>query len=183
MKTSTKTLPGVALALLLPCVGYAAAPAPTMCAKPDQPIFSCSLKGTQKTVSICAAGDVAKGSASFYYAYGSNSAKPELFYPARGAQVADPFTRTHLMFAGNTGGYAYAFVNGGFKYVVYAISGSDDQEDDGLIVMKDGEKKALKRTACEAGTITDSDNADIVRATLKWKKDPSIDQNGLPDSH
>ncbi|KTB67421.1 hypothetical protein [Pseudomonas fluorescens] len=47
-----------------------ATPAPTMCAKGDQPVFSCPLAGTRKTVSICAVGDVAHGAGRFYYAYG-----------------------------------------------------------------------------------------------------------------
>ena len=65
-----------------------AAPSATMCAKGDQAAFSCPLSGGTKTVSLCAAGDVAHGSGRFYYAYGRDAAKPELVYPAQGATGA-----------------------------------------------------------------------------------------------
>lgn len=151
--------------------------APTMCAKGDQPVFSCPLAGGTKTVSICATGDVAHGAGRFYYAYGRDSSKPELKYPADAGQAE--FTRTHLSFAGNTGGYAYAFTNAGFKYVVYSVSGSNNLQDGGLVVLKDGQAKPVKQSSCQAGKVTDTDEDALIDATLKWKSDPAIEKNGV----
>src|SRR5579859_3281981 len=94
----------------------------TMCAKADAVVFSCPLSRGKKIVSMCAAGDIAGGHGRFYYAYGQPGS-PELSYPADRQQADGAFARTHLGFAGNTGGYAYTFVNNGYKYVVYSISG------------------------------------------------------------
>jgi hypothetical protein len=155
-----------------------ATPAPTMCAKGDQPVFSCPLAGGGKTVSICAAGDVAHGAGRFYYGYGKAGAKPELTYPASGEAAA--FTRTHLMFGGNSGGYAYAFTNAGFKYVVYSVSGANNLQGGGLTVIKDGQAKPLKQSTCQAGKMTDTEDDALIDATLKWKSDPAIEKNGVP---
>lgn len=155
-----------------------AAPSATMCAKGDQAAFSCPLSGGTKTVSLCAAGDVAHGSGRFYYAYGRDAAKPELMYPAQGATGG--FTRSHLTFGGNSGGYAYAFTNAGFKYVVYSISGSNGLQDGGLVVQKDGQEKPVKQVTCQAGKVTDTDDEALIDATLKWKSDATIEKNGVP---
>lgn len=151
---------------------------PTMCATGDQPVFSCPLADGSKTVSICAAGDVTHGSGGFYYAYGRAGAKPELTYPSGGDVAA--FTRTHLMFGGNTGGYAYAFTKAGFKYIVYSVSGADKPQDGGLVVTKDGQAKPLKQSTCKAGKVTETEDDSLIDATLKWKIDPVIEKTGVP---
>jgi hypothetical protein len=178
MRSSTKAFTLLAMTGALAATASVASAAPTMCAKGDQAVFSCPLAGGAKTVSICAAGDVAHGAGRFYYAYGRDATKPELTYPANTDQ--GDFTRTHLMFGGNTGGYAYAFTNAGFKYVVYSVSGSNNLQDGGLVVLKDGQTKPVKQSSCQAGKVTDSDDDALIDATLKWKSDPVIEKNGLP---
>jgi hypothetical protein len=153
-------------------------PAPTMCANGDRPVFSCPLAGGSKTVSICAAGDVAHGAGRFYYGYGRAGAKAELTYPASGETAS--FTRTHLMFGGNSGGYAYAFTNAGFKYIVYSVSGANNLQDGGLTVTKDGQAKPVKQSTCQAGKIIDTEDDALIDATLKWKSDPAIEKTGVP---
>lgn len=189
MKRTDLLTIAMAMATLLPLatqahgIGFDSAPAiakPSMCVKTDQIVFSCALDGGKKVVSICASGDVANDKGRFYYAYGHDVAHPELTYPANNTTPAD-FTRTHLSFAGNTGGYAYAFGRPGFKYVVYAISGSNEMTNDGLLVLKSDESKPVKHARCDAGTITDTDDSMLLHATLKWKIDPTIDAHGLPD--
>lgn len=156
---------------------FAAIP-PTMCLKGDQPVFSCPLAGATKTVSLCAAGDVVKGTGHYYYAYGRDVSHAELTYPASGGQ--GEFTRSHLMFAGNTGGFAYAFASSGFKYVLYSISGADNLENQGLVVFKDGEDKPIKSTRCQAGKVSYAEDRSLIRPTLKWKSDPAIEDHGIP---
>lgn len=179
MKASAITLFLIAATTALASTASVASAAVSMCTTSDQTVFSCPLAGGTKTVSICAAGDVAHGAGRFYYAYGRDAGKPELTYPANQAQAAE-FTRTHLTFAGNTGGYAYAFTNAGFKYVVYSVSGSNNLQDGGLVVLKDGQDKPVKQSSCQAGKVTDTDDDALIDATLKWKSDPAIEKNGVP---
>ncbi|URL59519.1 hypothetical protein IM816_05285 [Luteibacter flocculans] len=177
MNHSAKALLLVASTALMPAIALASTTPASMCAKSDQVVFSCPLAGSQKTVSMCVAGDVAHGAGRFYYAYGREG-KPELTYPAAGSE--GEFTRTHLTFAGNTGGYAYAFTNAGFKYVIYSVSGSNNLQDGGLVVLKDGQAKPVKQSTCQSGKVTDTDDDALIDATLKWKSDPAIDKNGIP---
>ncbi|MDQ7995293.1 MAG: hypothetical protein AAGC76_05500 [Luteibacter sp.] len=175
MKTCASALL-VAATLIAPAVG--AAPAPTMCARGDQPVFSCPLAGSKKTVSLCAAAGAPHGGGQFYYAYGSDVSKPELRYPGAGDEAK--FTRTHLMFGGNTGGFAYAFTNRGFKYVIYSISGSNNLEDQGLVVLKDGETKPIRQSRCEAGKVSVAPDRSLIEKTLKWESDPVLEDQGIP---
>ncbi|WP_266168363.1 hypothetical protein [Dyella subtropica] len=159
------------------------APHPTsMCAKGDEVVFSCPLAGGKKVVSMCAASDVTRNAGRFYYAYGRDAAAPELVYPGKD-QGAGSFTRTHLGFAGNTGGYAYAFSNGGYKYIVYSISGERDLQDGGVIVQRESDAHAAKKMPCESGKVIDTNKDDLIDATLKWKSDAVIEQHGLPATH
>jgi len=179
-KFTMRMIPTIAL-FLLATPAFAAAPSlasPTMCAKGDAVVFSCPLAGSTKVVSICAAGDVAHDKGRFYYAYGRDAAKPELAYPADGA--TGEFTRSHLGFAGNTGGYAYAFTNAGFKYVVYSVSGANNLQDGGLVVLKDGESRPVKRSSCQSGAVIDTDDDALIDATLKLRRDPALEKSGLP---
>ncbi|WP_448100788.1 hypothetical protein [Luteibacter jiangsuensis] len=162
---------------VMPLAALASAAPDSMCGKGDQVVFSCPLAGSTKTVSMCTKGDVSHGTGRFYYAYG-RPAKSELTYPAAGHE--GDFTRTHLTFAGNTGGYAYAFKNDSFKYVVYSVAGSNNVQEGGLVVLKDGEAKPVKHSTCQAGKVTDTDDEALIDATLKWKSEPVIEKNGIP---
>lgn len=146
-----------------------------MCTKGDQVAFSCPLAKGGKTVSICAKSTNSK---DFYYAYGKPGAKADMVWPAEGATNAG-MTRTHLVYMGPTGGYAFAFTNEGFKYVVYSIEGTGFK-DGGVIVVKGDERTPVKDTACREGAITDAENESLIDAGLKLPEDPSISQNGLP---
>ncbi|UPG91582.1 hypothetical protein L2Y96_07370 [Luteibacter aegosomaticola] len=168
-----RALAGFALLAALP-VAHAAT-APSMCAKGDEAVLSCPLAKGGKTVSICAKSDN-----TFYYAYGKPGAKPDMSWPADGAQ-ATGLTRTHLMFGGATGGNAYAFENNGYKYIVYSISGTQ-LEDGGVIVTKDGQSKPIKDSKCAAGAKTQTDNADVRKAARSLPEDPDLSNHGLPSN-
>lgn len=164
---------GLVLLTTLPAAN--AAQAPSMCTKGDQVAFSCPLAKGGKMVSICAKANSAD---AFYYAYGKAGSKPDMVWPADGATNAG-MTRTHLSYAGATGGYAFAFSNEGFKYVVYSIEGTQIR-DGGVIVVKGNERKPIKDSSCKERAITDSENESLIDASLKLPEDPSIGQTGLP---
>jgi hypothetical protein len=153
----------------------AADTASTLCASTDKVVFSCPLGNGQKVVSMCASS----GAKRFYYAYG-RSAAPELVYPARDQSSDGAFTRTHLGFAGNNGGYAFAFVNGAYRYIVYSTSGSNNQQDGGVIVQRSGNGGVAKKMQCQSSKIVESQDDGVIDATLKWKSDSQIAAHGLP---
>lgn len=172
------TLASAALVAPLACAGSQPAK-PSMCAANERVLFGCTLAAAEKKVAICAAGDQQQGTPRFYYAYGKQASAPELRYPANADSPAT-FTRTHLTLAGNSGGYAYGFSNGDYKYVLYSVSGSGGMENQGLIVQKNGEAKPVKQSKCVAGSVIDPDDDELFRATQKWAEDADIAQHGVP---
>lgn len=150
----------------------------SMCAKADQVIFSCPLRKTGKVVSVCAAGDVSRGEGRFYYAYGSPAA-PELVYPKKDHSVANVFANSRLVYGGAGGGTAYSFVNKGYRYIVYSVSGTGF-DDGGVLVQRKGARRAAKDMKCQQGEITESTNDAVINAVTKWKTDPDIESHGLP---
>jgi hypothetical protein len=152
-----------------------AAQAPSMCNKGDSIAFSCPLAKGGKTVSICARAGSSK---DFYYAYGKPGSAADMVWPTEGASNAG-MTRTHLVYMGPTGGYAFAFTNEGFKYIVYSIEGTQFK-DGGVIVVKGDEHTPIKDTSCREGAISDSGDHSLIDAALKLPEDPSISQTGLP---
>ena len=83
------------------------------------------------------------------------------------------------MFGGSSGGYAYAFTNAGFKYVVYSVSAANNLQHGGLTVIQDGQAKSLKQSVCQADKVTDTEDDALIETTLKWKGDPAIEKTGI----
>lgn len=150
------------------------------CSTGDEVVFSCPLATGSKIASICASKSAAKAEPGFYYAFG-HSGSPELRFPASGHADNGAFNRTHLGFAGNTGGYAYSFANGGYKYIVYSISGAQSSRDGGVIVQPLTGGKAATKMSCRTTAITETSDESLIDATLNLKKDSKIQANGLPD--
>jgi hypothetical protein len=134
-----------------------------MCHRGDEAMVSCPLAKGGKTVSMCARADK-----TFYYAYGKAGAKPDMVWPTEGTPSTG-LTFTHLMYAGATGGNAFAFSNDGYKY-----------EDGGVIVRKDGQKKPVKESGCADGSKTESDKSELYDAARALPEDPDIAAHGLP---
>ncbi len=150
---------------------------PALCKAGDTVVFSCPLAGRTKVVSLCAGTSTGQVGA-FHYVYGRPS-KPELVFPSKDEHEASPFRSTHLMYGGATGGTAYSFVHGGYKYIVYSISGTA-YRDGGVLVQKMGSAHAVSDMKCRQGKITESEDDAIVDATMKWGADPDIEAKGLP---
>ncbi|MDF3981089.1 hypothetical protein P3W24_03480 [Luteibacter sp. PPL201] len=148
------------------------AEAASMCASGDTPVLSCRLARGGKTASICVHMASASASTYFYYAYGKRGTPPEMIYPKAGAK--DTLSRTHLMFGGNTGGYAFGFNNGGYRYAMYSVTGTEGMQKGGLVVTRDGRDKPVMDDDCTAGSITETDDTDLIRASSTLPDDPSV---------
>ncbi|GAA0242899.1 hypothetical protein [Rhodanobacter caeni] len=155
--------------------------ASTTCAAGDQVVFSCPLAKGTKIASVCATQGKSGAATTFYYAFGHAGAA-EFRFPAPGHGDKATFSRTHLGFAGNTGGYAYSFANAGYKYIVYAISGEGSSRDGGVIVQPLDHSKPATKLACRATAITETSDDQLIDTTLELKKDPQIESSGLPES-
>jgi hypothetical protein len=173
---------GACLSLTHPSSAWASQQASeSMCAKNESIVFSCPLGNGKKIVSLCAASNTNQGQAPFYYAYG-HLPSPELVYPPKGGEITGTFTKTHLIYGGATGGTAYSFVNGGYKYIVYSISGTG-LEEGGMLLQRIGQTDAAQDIKCQRGKITESDDDKIIKAAQQWKSDPDLETHGLPSVH
>lgn len=160
----------------------AAAPADTkrsLCAGGERVIFSCVLEGSKKIASMCASADASATAGYVYYAYGAQGA-PELVYPNARAHSMSDFKRARLMFAGGTGGYAYAFETAAGTHAVYSISGAEGLANQGIAVFKNDFKKAYEIQRCDPGTVVESDDMALIGLTLKWERDRRIEESGIP---
>lgn len=153
--------------------------APSMCGAGDKVVFSCPLANSTKIASLCATQSQAGAEPTFYYAFGRTGAA-ELRFPAAGRADNAAFSRTHLGFAGNTGGYAYSFANAGYKYIVYSISGTGALREGGVIVQPSTSTKPATRLTCHSAAITETSDDALIDATLRLKQDPRIESSGLP---
>ena len=154
---------------------------PSMCAKNEAVVFSCPLGKGGKVVSLCAARLPSQGETPYYYAYGRPSS-PELLYPPKGQVTIGAFAHAHLVYGGANGGTAYSFVNGGYKYIVYSISGTGF-DDGGVLVQRLGQTSAVRDMKCQRGKITESDDDKLINATQQWKSDTDLETHGLPSVH
>lgn len=153
--------------------------AASVCSPGDQVVFSCPLARGSKIASMCASHGKTSADPTFYYSFG-HAGTPELRFPAPGHADNAAFSRTHLAFAGNTGGYAYAFANAGYKYIVYSVSGARSSRDGGVIVQPPAGTEAATKLSCRAGAITETSDDSLIDATLRLKKDPQLQTSGLP---
>jgi hypothetical protein len=149
----------------------------SLCTQPDQVVLSCPLAKNGKIVSVCAAGNTSPH--TFYYAFGKPQAI-EMRYLSDPATSTDSLFRSHLMFAGDTGGYAYSFVNNGIKYIIYTISGRYGFERSGVIVQKQGSLRALANMECSKGKVNETLNDSLFDETTKLKGDRDLEDHGLP---
>jgi len=113
-----------------------------------------------------------------YYVYGTQD-RIELRYPSESSPPAGNFTRTHLLFAGNTGGYAYSFDRPDAKYVIYSVSGSMGLEHQGVLAL-DASGATQAELKCAPGTLVE-DDAESLRALIReLDPDETIAREGLP---
>lgn len=161
----------------------AAAPvrqAASHCGEHEVAVFSCVIKGSDKAVSLCLADSKSAPAASLRYAFGVLG-KPELTFPSmRSPPMRGGFKRAHLMFAGNTGGYAYSFVNADTKYIVYSIAGANGLADSGVVVTPANSRRVIATLACDSGTLTEAASDQIDELDRLLERDEDLETRGLP---
>lgn len=153
----------------------------TLCASDEDIVMSCIIQGEDKIASICASKGVTNQSGHVYYAFGAFD-KPELIFPSDKSPPGARFRRTHLLFAGATGGIAYSFANDDWKYIIYSISGTGFEEQGVMAVPVNATPNTKSEAApiCKKGSYIESGNVEIRRYVETWKADPIIERLGLP---
>lgn len=153
----------------------------TQCSDNEEILISCKIEGVNKIASICASKSVSDKSGYIYYAYGSPG-NPEIVFPKDKSPPDGRFSRTHLLFAGATGGTAYSFVNENWKYIFYSISGTEIK-DQGIIVVPNNanlDRSAKAAPFCEKGSLIESKNDSLLSYANSWHPDATISEHGLP---
>ena len=141
--------------------------------------FFCQVKHSAKLASLCASNTAPASHGNVYYVFGIQ-AKVELHYPDRPVPPREVFQRTHLVYAGPTGAYAYSFSRAGVEYVLYSISGADHFEKQGLLAYRPGEHKPLADLECKEGTVIETENPELSDFTMTWPENSELAAHGLP---
>ena len=174
-----------------PATAAPAVPAPTataapagdgrsLCAADEDVVISCTLAGAEKKLaSLCASKGVTDQSGYVYFAQGT-AGHNDYVYPADKSAPARRFKRTQLGFAGNTGGYAYSFEDGGRKHIFYSVSGEMGLEEQGVMVVADAAAKPETALSCEKDSVIRNEDNVLFKFTRSWDRDAQLDKRGLP---
>lgn len=151
------------------------------CAENEVVLISCKIEGGNKVASICASKDATGRSEHVYYAFGSVG-DPEFIFSADKFRSRERFKRTHLSFAGATGGFAYSFINHDWKYIFYSISGTGFEDHGVMLVPADGDASAepVSVLFCDNTSLIENENAALQKLVESWSPDTNIDKYGLP---
>ena len=149
----------------------------SVCDRNEQVMFSCKIE--QDVVYLCASKASGDAAPVIRYLQGP-VAQPKLIYSSANAVSGKPLRRSHLGFAGGTGGYAYSFEHEGAKYVVYAISGAESLQRAGVLITPLSEAHKADDRPCERGSLSETDDVALIKSTRLLPSDPDIERKGLP---
>ncbi len=150
---------GAAAVSLLTFMVAAAVPAratddqstPSHCARNEQVIFSCKIKGSKKVLSVCAAKSLGVPERYLQYRYGAQGSL-ELEFPARRAQSVEQFKTAHY-FRARVDRREVTFTNNDVQYTVftdYEGEESPPQREAGVRVRKGSADRDEKTLQCAA---------------------------------
>lgn len=142
------------------------------CRDDEQVVFSCTIQRSVASICAACAGE------GIRYLRGSVG-QPELVFSTERAGSGDALKRSHLTFAGGTGGYAYSFVVGTSKFIVYSISGAEDLEKAGVVMHPLNSPNQGRDLRCERGSLIETDDMRLIKRTLALPEDPDL-ESGVP---
>jgi hypothetical protein len=151
----------------------------TLCRSNEVALFSCSIKESAKLASLCVSTDLSAKRGYAYYAFGTHK-KVELRYPERPASPLKVFQRTHLVYAGPTGAFAYSFLRSDVQYVLYSISGPENFESQGVLAYRVGASAPLANLKCKPGSVVETEDPALTDFILTWPENAELAEHGLP---
>ena len=149
----------------------------SVCDRNEQVVFSCKIEGD--VAYLCASKASGNDVPVIRYLQGP-VAQPKLIYSSVNAASGKPLRRSHLGFAGGTGGYAYSFEHEGAKYIVYSISGAEALQRAGVLIALLSEAQKVDDRPCEQGSLSETEDVALIKSTLSLPSDPDIEREGLP---
>lgn len=146
---------------------------PTHCDASEGTLFSCTLEGSKRTISLCM-----KSAGETRYVSGPLG-RPDLVHRDRDGE-SPAFQRTSLTYAGGTGGYAYSFHHAGQTRVIYSISGQQELERQGELSTDAEFATAIVDQPCTTGTVSETQDLALLREARRWPEQSRLAQHGLP---
>ncbi|MFT3818727.1 MAG: hypothetical protein QM750_13975 [Rubrivivax sp.] len=133
--------------------GVPAAPALGLCTATETVVFDCPVPGGRRA-SVCASADLSTSAGTLQYRFGRPGKLELQWLPAAAVPAAAADWRAgvkagHVMYAGGGGAYL-RFAAPPFDYVVYSASGRGWGRKAGVMVLKDGQRAAVRRCAAPA---------------------------------
>ena len=148
------------------------------CDRNEQVVFSCKIEGD--VAYLCASKASGNDAPVIRYLQGP-VAQPKLIYSSANAASGKPLRRSHLGFAGGTGGYAYSFEHEDAKYIVYSISGAEAFQRAGVLIAPLNGAHNPDDRPCEQGSLSETEDVALIKSTLSLLSDPDIERKGLPE--
>lgn len=150
----------------------------SVCDRNEQVVFSCKIE--RDVVSLCASRAHGVAAPAMRYLQGRMT-KPELVYSNVDAASDNPLRRSHLGFAGGTGGYAYSFEHEDAKYIVYSISGAESLQRAGVLIAPLSATQKAEDRPCDKGSLLETEDVALIKSTLSLPSDPDIERKGIPE--
>ena len=149
----------------------------SVCDRDEQVVFSCKIE--RDVAYLCASKASGNDAPVIRYLQGPVT-QPKLIYSSVNAASGKPLRRSHLGFAGGTGGYAYSFEHEDAKYIVYSISGAEALQRAGVLIAPLSEAQKVDDRPCEQGSLSETEDIALIKSTLSLPSDPDIEREGLP---
>jgi hypothetical protein len=138
-----KTAIALLLASFLPTVSLAAE---TLCERNEVVRFSCRIKNSAKTVSVCSSKILNEDSGYLQYRFGTPK-KIELTFPSERKNTLGEFTwESHRPYQGYYD--SLGFVNGEYMYTIYMAVGLDTEPSYGVTISKNGTAEITREFFC-----------------------------------
>ncbi len=119
------------------------------CSADEQTIFTCSVRGSSKVISVCASRKLTKDKGYIQYRFGAPG-KIELEYPPSREGTQEKFTYSHY-FRAQVDRTEVGFKNGRYEYSVFSDYEGDIRPviNESGVVVSDSEAKEEKRLLCK----------------------------------
>jgi len=145
-----KTVVALLIVSFLPTVALAEE---TLCERNELVQFSCRIKNSAKTVSVCSSKILNENFGYLQYRFGTPK-KIELTFPSERKNTLSKFTwESHRPYQGRYD--ALIFVNGEYIYTIYMADGSDTDPSSGVTISKDGTAKTTREFSCARPSTAD----------------------------
>lgn len=154
---------------------------PTHCGPTEHVVFSCAAEGADRVTSVClGSADTTASTLAARYLDGPVRNPGVVLVQDLPPDVPVRFERTPLTFAGGSGGYALSAAQGDAVHIIYSISGEGQLARHGVMRTDINVERVLADAACRPDSVTESEDANVLREVRAWPLQPRLEKGGLP---